>query len=81
MEDITLLEFQELAINRLRVLKAVEQVKDRFPRGTEAINDELSKVSRQLWAEVILSTLLNFCYLIIEAYQPNTLAATMNIMK
>ncbi|VBB25945.1 unnamed protein product [Acanthocheilonema viteae] len=43
MEDITLLEFQELAINRLRVLKAVEQVKDRFPRGTEAINDELSK--------------------------------------
>ncbi|CAG9538859.1 unnamed protein product [Cercopithifilaria johnstoni] len=43
MEDITLLEFQELAINRLRVLKVVEQVKDRFPRGTEAINDELSK--------------------------------------
>lgn len=44
-EDITLLEFQELALNRLRVLKAVEQVKDRFPRGTEAINDELTKVS------------------------------------
>uniref|UniRef100_A0A0R3RR54 DNA primase large subunit n=1 Tax=Elaeophora elaphi TaxID=1147741 RepID=A0A0R3RR54_9BILA len=42
-EDITLLEFQELALNRLRVLKVVEQVKDRFPRGTEAINDELSK--------------------------------------
>ncbi|VDO36130.1 Uncharacterized protein BM_BM6140 [Brugia malayi] len=43
MENITLLEFQELALNRLRVLKAVEQVKDRFPRETEAINNELAK--------------------------------------
>lgn len=51
MEDITLLEFQELAINRLRVLKTVEQVKGRFPRGTEAINDELSKVSEHLLPE------------------------------
>ncbi|VDK71141.1 unnamed protein product [Onchocerca ochengi] len=42
-EDITLHEFQELALNRLRVLKVVEQVKDRFPRGTEAINNELTK--------------------------------------
>ncbi|EJD76255.1 hypothetical protein LOAG_16754 [Loa loa] len=43
MDDITLLEFQELALSRLRVLKAVEQVKDRFPRETEAMKNQLTK--------------------------------------
>ncbi|MCP9264697.1 DNA primase large subunit [Dirofilaria immitis] len=47
-EDITLFEFRELALNRLRVLKIVEQVKDRFPCGTEAINDELTKLLLKL---------------------------------
>lgn len=48
MGDITLLEFQQLGLERLKVLKAVEQVKDRFPRETEAQNNELAKVRKQL---------------------------------
>ncbi|VDN04887.1 unnamed protein product [Thelazia callipaeda] len=43
VDNISLAEFQELALNRLKVLKAVEQVKDRFPRTNEALNDALSK--------------------------------------
>lgn len=47
--DITLLEFEELAVNRLRVLKAVEHVKDRYPRETSALNDALTKVGGRVW--------------------------------
>uniref|UniRef100_F1KWP3 DNA primase large subunit n=1 Tax=Ascaris suum TaxID=6253 RepID=F1KWP3_ASCSU len=43
VDDISILEFEEMAINRLKVLRVVEQLKERFPRNTEEMNDALSK--------------------------------------
>lgn len=49
VDDISILEFEEMAINRLKVLRVVEQLKERFPRNTEEMNDALSKVKRTVF--------------------------------
>lgn len=43
-ENITLVEFEELALNRLRVLQLVEQTKERLAQDIDEIYDALAKV-------------------------------------
>lgn len=43
-EDITLVEFEEMALHRLKVLKKIEELRERFVKTPEQLPAALSRV-------------------------------------